>query len=231
MSTSTDTDFAKKIDTELAEMASEARNLEQRRDRLIRDLLYRAGSRCQRGGRWTINLPQAINILRADPTGGFPKYPTVTHAEAIDRYEKADEAVDDAWGAFEDHEKAHYTGWSRFYLVPEGHIHSSRSCHTLRMTTALVWLPQLSGESEADAVAEQGTILCTHCFPSAPAEWTVGKVDDTSCPGSGRFYDENLPHRKGYYQGNWATCPECGGHPSLTSTMKLRKHKRDESKE
>lgn len=72
--------------------------------------------------------------------------------------------------------EARYTGWSRFFLVTNtnGHIHSSMHCTTCFPTTSYAWLPQLSGLSEAEAVEDQGEILCSVCFPSAPAEWTSG---------------------------------------------------------
>ena len=66
--------------------------------------------------------------------------------------------------------------WSRFFLVlnTNGHIHSSTSCSTCFVTTEFGWLPELSGLTEADAVEQQGEILCSVCFPSAPVEWTNG---------------------------------------------------------
>jgi hypothetical protein len=66
--------------------------------------------------------------------------------------------------------------WSRFFLVlnNNGHIHSSTSCTTCYVTTDFGWLPDLSGLTEADAVEQQGKILCSVCFPSAPVEWTNG---------------------------------------------------------
>ena len=76
----------------------------------------------------------------------------------------------DAYDAAE----AAYEGWSRFFLVPAGHIHSSMdcsSCNRGRTSTAFSWLPELSGLTEADAVAAHGSHLCTVCFPTAPVEW------------------------------------------------------------
>ena len=66
--------------------------------------------------------------------------------------------------------------WSRFYLVcnSNGHIHSSVNCTTCYETTNYSWLTNLSGLTEADAVAQEGEILCTICFPSAPVSWTNG---------------------------------------------------------
>lgn len=67
-----------------------------------------------------------------------------------------------------------YRGWSRFFLVSGGHIHHSTHCHTIRLTTDVGWLPDLSGLTEVEAVEEHGEILCSHCFPLAPVEWTNG---------------------------------------------------------
>ena len=61
-----------------------------------------------------------------------------------------------------------YTGWSRFFLVTSnsGHVHSSMYCHTCYPTTEYGWLPELSGKTEAQAVAKLGDTLCSRCFPS-----------------------------------------------------------------
>lgn len=74
--------------------------------------------------------------------------------------------------------EARYTGWSRFFLVTSstGHIHSSMHCSTCRPTTTYGWLPELSGQSEAQAVEAHGPALCSVCFPSAPVEWTGAKL-------------------------------------------------------
>jgi len=66
--------------------------------------------------------------------------------------------------------------WSRFFLVvsSDGHVHSSQDCHTCYWKTRYAWLPTLSGLTEADAVEQEGEILCSVCFPSAPVSWTNG---------------------------------------------------------
>lgn len=68
--------------------------------------------------------------------------------------------------------------WSRFFLVTSsaGHIHSSMRCSTCRPTTTYGWLPELSGHSEADAVAAHGPALCSVCFASAPVEHQGGRI-------------------------------------------------------
>lgn len=112
-----------------------------------------------------------------------------------------------------------YEGWARFFMVQ--HIHSSASCSSFRPTTRVGWLPSVSGLTEAEAVAEHGSTLCTICFPSAPVELTMPKPDG-SCTG---VVDPALPSRRGYYRGNWATCSYCGQAVTLTPSGKLRKHK------
>lgn len=121
--------------------------------------------------------------------------------------------------------------WTRFFLVQNngGHIHSSMSCSTCYITTRFGWLPNLSGLTEAEAVAAHGAILCTVCYPSAPVEWTDGR-DDSVCPGSGQHYDTDQKSRVGYYSGNWGHCVECGKVQTITKIGNIRKHKKEESK-
>lgn len=117
--------------------------------------------------------------------------------------------------------------WSRFFLVNNsgGHIHSSTHCSTCFPTTRFGWLPEFSGQTEAEAVAKHGAILCTVCYPTAPVEWT-DRRDDSVCEGSGDYYDHEQPHRVGYYSGNWATCQGCKTRQTVTKAGKIRKHKK-----
>jgi hypothetical protein len=117
--------------------------------------------------------------------------------------------------------------WTRFFLVSNsgGHIHSSMHCSTCYPTTRYGWLPNLSGLTEAEAVAAHGAILCTVCYPSAPVEYT-DRRDPSACSGSGQYFDRDQPHRTGYYSGNWATCPGCGTRQTVSKIGKIRKHKK-----
>jgi hypothetical protein len=123
-------------------------------------------------------------------------------------------------------------GWTRFFQVPGGHVHSSMACQTcnrMGKRTQFGWLPEWSGRSEAEALAalvtaSAKTILCTVCFPNAPVEWTVERADPTVCPGSGTTdYGKS---RRGYYTGNWGECSHCGERVTIVgqSGIKLRKH-------
>lgn len=67
--------------------------------------------------------------------------------------------------------------WSRFYFVTNtnGHIHKDTACSTCYDTTDYQWLTHLSDQTEAEAVADWGKVLCSVCYPSAPTEWTDGE--------------------------------------------------------
>jgi hypothetical protein len=143
-------------------------------------------------------------------------------------------ATESQWQArLEAHEKA-YTGWSRFWCVPNGHIHSSRNCSTcnkMGKPTEFYLAHEVSGMDEAAAVAAQGPVLCTTCFPTAPLDWTNG-LDEAAkakkaaeCPGSRTYDYDTQTARMGYYAGNAGTCNHCGGRITLTSANKLRGHK------
>lgn len=116
--------------------------------------------------------------------------------------------------------------WPRFFLVTNanGHIHSSMHCQTTFPTTQWAWLPNLSGLTEADAVADQGPRLCSVCFPSAPTEWTLGlpaKVDPARCEGSGKVGERIKSYSR------YGRCPACGRTVGLSNTGVTRTHKRE----
>ena len=108
-----------------------------------------------------------------------------------------------------------YDGWSRFFAVPGGHIHSSMNCSTCQWTTTYGWLPDVSGLDEEAAVEAHGALLCTICFPSAPVEWTnhyeaeESRKQAEACPGPGQPGAEG-GSRQGFCAGNYPTCTVCG---------------------
>lgn len=130
-----------------------------------------------------------------------------------------------------DAEYARRGGWSRFFLVPGGHIHKDMHCPTcnkMGQLTDFSWLPELSGLIEADAVAVHGAILCTVCFPSAPVEWTNGlelaeeAKKAARCSGSGKAPGkDDRPNRHHKYQ----PCSVCGDYQTVTNYGVIRAHK------
>lgn len=122
--------------------------------------------------------------------------------------------------------------WSRFIAVDNGHVHSGRHCAkgTIRVTTKIGWHPELSGKTEAEAVELLGPMLCTHCFPSAPVEWTVGttakkKVAEGYCGGQG----EQGIDLQMQYASPRGTCPKCKRGASVSKTGKVLRHKLPEA--
>jgi hypothetical protein len=126
-------------------------------------------------------------------------------------------------------------GWTRFYVVMGGHIHSSMACSTcnkMGKATRFGWLPERSGQSEAEALESlvtesHKTVLCSVCFPTAPVAWTVVRQDDSVCKGSGTWdYKEGGKQRLGFYTGNYATCAHCDTPQTVLRGGKFRKHKK-----
>ncbi|QTF82090.1 hypothetical protein SEA_FEFFERHEAD_91 [Mycobacterium phage Fefferhead] len=191
------------------------------------DSLHRAANDKQRYyGRtpyWTMSVDEAL--AGATKAAEGTTYRAEQAAKHVAAYPASLDAVKAAKAAIDAHEAEHYKGWLRFFLVQDGHIHRSTHCSSLRATTRIAWLPNLSGETEVEAVAEHGAMLCTKCFPSAPVEWTMGKAAPADqCPGSGEAYVEGTktdPRRRTVY----GECPHCHVPQVVTMYGVTRKHK------
>lgn len=220
------------IDAKLAELVEAANAVERNLDHAVSWLHTVLGERkvhLSRGrSAWPTShatVEAAVRKLAIEGSEGAP-YKQREAAEAIaklDRYRAALVAAKAAQDPY--HDEYDRRPWSRFFLVTssDGHIHSSLQCSTCRPTTGYKWLPDLSGKTEADAVAAEGTRLCSVCFPSAPVEWTLGiaKPEPAAdeCSGRGQFA-QNIK----WYVSPRGTCPVCGASVSVTSTGKARKH-------
>lgn len=186
-----------------------------------------------RDARWSGSFEDALDtVLRMDESG--PRFVRgYAVSEITESYHRARDEARAAESSIEpyDEEYIRRGGWSRFFMVQGGHIHSSMYCSTCRITTQFGWLPDVSGKTEAEAVAEHGALLCTVCFPSAPVEWTNQRELEAeakaaaSCSGSGTWDYPDETARRGYAYGNYGVCERCGQRATLTSTGKMRKHK------
>ncbi|AWY06694.1 hypothetical protein SEA_ZETA1847_60 [Microbacterium phage Zeta1847] len=161
--------------------------------------------------------------------GHFAANVAASRTKRADEYDARAEAIDaealPLREAAVELDRELYKGWTRFYLVE--HIHNTAHCSSFRPTTRVGWLPDVSGLTEAEAVAEHGATLCSICFPSAPVELTTKPADPETCSGSGKPIPADLPKRRGFAAGNWVTCPDCGakvGTPN--NAYRIRKHKR-----
>lgn len=157
-----------------------------------------AGTRSYTERTWSMTDQEAFDIVRAlaaDPRANY-RYNDTDHGDDFYAYvgKHAQEIADGIIAtqneikdliASQRNQKAIYVeqgGWSRFEAVPGGHIHNRNvGCHTLRPTTRVFWVHALSGDTEADAVAQYGPALCSHCFKGAPVEWIQkAKVQKTT---------------------------------------------------
>lgn len=150
---------------------------------------------------------------------------------------KALEAVDNARAALgtnQEAQRVYHTefqrrgGWSRFFVVQAGHIHSSMNCQTCnngRTPTRFGWNPELSGLTEADAVAKLGPSLCTVCFPSAPVEWTVGhRQTAEEAAVAGMCVNRDGVNYRHHGNSTSGDCEVCGARGVTATTGGLRKH-------
>jgi hypothetical protein len=115
--------------------------------------------------------------------------------------------------------------WQRYITVAGGHIHAGYWCAggTIRPTTIRQWTPSLAGKPAADAVAELGTRLCTHCFPEAPVEWQAATENPDHCPGSRQAEVPGTYRRQG--MSGYGRCRECGTNQTVTGRGLVRAHK------
>lgn len=231
---------AKAHDAKLAEATNALRAAMDRNDSASTAIRRAAGDeKRHRGGRryasWGLTFEDAIAAARriaAGDTDGLVNQAPWNVAKAPQRAVDALQARDTALAemaearatvAALDQVWRDNGRWSRFFVVPGGHIHRSTSCHSLRITTRIGWLPELSGESEAEAVSAHGAMLCSHCFPEAPVHWTTKaapQVDPNECPGSRKY----VPGANLRLYSPRGSCPECGKTVSVTKLGKARKH-------
>lgn len=232
---------AVEIDTQLAQLWSQTNALSDKIDLYKRSLASTVGLKgewgkgAERGHlvyhRYSLaEVIETAEVKIADDS--LPRY----EVERVEGYlDKITEAQDERKAVralaapleaiYEEHR------WRRFFLVTNqnGHIHSSMNCHTCNPRTLFAWLPELSGLTEKEAVEAHGTILCSHCFPTAPVEWTLGRqveADPDQCPGSGTY--EHTDFRRTSYSGaGRATCNHCHHTVSVTTSGKMRKHKKE----
>lgn len=133
-------------------------------------------------------------------------------------------------------EHAKRGGWNRYFLVRNagGHVHRGMDCSTCRPTTRYAWLVDLADCDEEKMVDEYGTTACTVCFPDAPTMpgWAryaqrEAAAAEEFCSASGTHDVEDVRGSLRLYR-PWGTCGVCGASVTVTSTGKVRKHKRQE---
>lgn len=171
---------AKASDAKLVELIDASRVIERKLDSALTSLRYTVGDRQTGWGRdrrWGLTAQEAfdkaVEMAATDET-----YKGREAAESVAKYRALRADYDTAQQVLKVHRREwrEHGQWSRFLAVVGGHVHNNEGCFTLRMDTLTYWLPELSGDTEADAVEAYGEVLCSHCYPSAPAEWQNGKL-------------------------------------------------------
>jgi hypothetical protein len=176
------------IDTKLAALYFEGQKAEQGIEIAVVAIRRALGQQQVWQGRrqvWTVNPAETVEAARS--RGDAPVVGAAasrTYADLVGKYDAAVKALADVEAAQQPLEAEYVRRgrWSRFFTVSDGHVHSSMTCSTCnrgRYATRFGWNADLSGTTEADAVAKLGPALCTVCFPSAPVEWTAGPVRKT----------------------------------------------------
>lgn len=226
-----DTATPREIDTRAAELdghyatlrALVAKNLDT-----IHTSVERRPLRTGRGSRkeWNLTPAEAVDAARAMVERGV-KPGELNPARALAALAEVEAELRDNLAEANAIE-AEYARrpWTRFVSVAGGHVHSGIWCAggTIRPDTVRNWAPQLSGLAVAEAVAQLGPLLCTHCFPSAPVEWKAGaKTEAEYCDGSGRSPVRGTFRPRGAT--GWGACPSCKAKPVTTTRGVLRKHK------
>lgn len=216
--------FAQATDRKLADLHEQAERTERDMGLAIETIHYQVGDEREPSHRWGIPGPWKLDLLTclSKPVAAGYSY----HAESLEKAHASlldcrtrlvglNNAIDELEAVYALPENR----WARFFLVVSsvGHIHSKRSCSSCTWKTRWAWLPDLSGLDEAAAVKAHGAKLCTHCYPSAPVEWTnffeQKKADH--CAGSGK-----RPTRE-----KWNQCPECGKYGRPTRNGYVKAHK------
>ena len=173
---------------------------------------------------WERANEQSLSANRYAKAGGHYKVQAERYAEkAKELREKSNELYREESAPYQA-EWDRRGGWTRAYVVPDGHIHKSTCCHTLYPTTLISWLPDQSGLSEEEIVKHAGVHACTVCYPTAPVEELraaeAAAKKAAQCPGSGEY----VRSEKGMYR-RYVTCPHCNKSVSKTSRGLLRAHK------
>lgn len=169
------------VDEHFANVYEEEHRLEQNRLHAVTGILYAAGaSKDYRTGRWTMTFGEALTKLETQGTGKQEQLDLSKVDREIADLIEGPQAVLDA-------EFARRGGWTRAFLVTDGHVHKSQhcsSCHNGAERTRFSWMIDYSGKTEEEIVKAAGHRACTICYPSAP----VGK----NAPKSVMFTPEEI---------------------------------------
>lgn len=167
------------IDTMLADLYYKAMKIRVTIDRHLDGVMCHADARRTYGrgnGGWDMTMADAETKVREALADGTTKsWDVRSHQSTLDALDAAREALG-ANHAEQTQIGAEFIrrgGWTRAFLVTDGHVHSSRACSTCNngdQPTSFYWLTEFSGHDEAEVVVAAADRACTVCYPSAPVE-------------------------------------------------------------
>ena len=159
------------VDEHFANVYDEEYRLGEKRYRAVQGVFPEAGAKKLYERRmWSMTFAEALlkvqEFARNKPQGSAAQ--VLREIAEVDR-----ELADLAEGPQRelDREFTRRGGWTRAYLVTDGHVHRSRQCSTCNngeFATKFSWMIDYSGKSEEEIVAAAGDRACTVCYPSAP---------------------------------------------------------------
>jgi len=166
------------IDTALADLYYEATKIGAKITESETDLLYAADAKrlYGRGARWNMTAADAEAKVRANLADGTTPSYERRQAERILADLDAARAELDANHAEQRRIGAEFRrrgGWTRAFLVTDGHVHSSVNCSTCNNgnePTQFTWLTEFSDKTEAEVIDAAASRACTVCYPDAPVE-------------------------------------------------------------
>lgn len=160
------------IDEHFANVYEEEYRLEQERHTAVMQIYPVAGARrlYGHGERWSMTFSEAMDRITslADNSPGSDAARVLRGIAASDR---ALTALAEGPQAVLDAEYGRRGGWTRAYLVTDGHVHKTRrcsSCNNGQSPTRFSWMIDYSGKSEEEIIQAAGHRACTICYPSAP---------------------------------------------------------------
>ena len=122
-------------------------------------------------------------------------------ATSTDEFDKAYETVQDldlnlrvlrSFVSTLEMEHTRRGGWDRVYAVnnSNGHFHRSTQCQNTYATTEWVWMPQLSGLTNAEVVERTGKMSCLTCFADQREEIEKGREATVFTPAQQKTREE-----------------------------------------
>jgi hypothetical protein len=115
-------------------------------------------------------------------------------------------------------------GWFRAWLVDNtsGHVHSSMDCSTCYPTTEFVWLPEYSGRTEPELIADARSMACTVCFSSAPVDTRPGLIEAPARKAARKQREAEKAVRDPAKKAKGITNPD-GSELLIPSELKIRR--------